>query len=93
MSRNQIIRHFDPIEYELSGDFSATVDFDFEAMASDREFIATFSNLHLGAKKMSSFSDGHLSALEEFEIAVARARGVESMVAKDDYEEERATVD
>lgn len=87
ISRGQISRHFDPIEYGYSSDSPATVHFDFEALSSDKEFIATFSNLHLNSKRVVLFSEAHLVALEEFEAGVARARDVEPMAAVKDSEQ------
>ena len=77
ISWGQISTRFDPVEYGLSPRGPAEVRFDFESLAADDEFVATFSNLHLNSKLIALFSDSHLEFLRRFEEGIAKARGLD----------------
>ena len=72
----QISNRFDPVEYSFAPGDAAKVRFDFEALAADDEFVATFSNLHLNSKIIIQFSASHLDYLRQFEAGIAKARGL-----------------
>ena len=72
----QIANRFDPVEYRFTPGDAAKVRFDFEALAADDEFVATFSNLHLNSKIIIQFAASHLHYLRQFEAGIAKARGL-----------------
>lgn len=84
ISRGQISRQFDPVEYGYSTGEPTLVNFDFDALAADDEFVAAFSNLHLNSMRIYSFAEGHLATLIELEIGIERARGLESDMDNED---------
>jgi hypothetical protein len=76
ISWGQISIRFDPVEYGLSPNDAAKVRFDFEALATDDEFVAAFSNLHLNSTRLFRLTDQHLGSLRQFEAGIAKARGL-----------------
>lgn len=77
--RGQVARRFDAVAYGFGIDDEVRVDFDFDAISSDGEFIAAFSNLHLESARVVTFARRHLEALERLEAGIAAARGVAPM--------------
>ena len=82
LSRSQVTGRFDPIAYQFNTDVTdVEVSYDFQALASDPEFIATVSNLQVNSRRIVTFATSHLRDLERLEAAIARARGLEPMPA------------
>lgn len=87
ISRGQISLRFDPVEFGYSSGDSAIVHFDFDALVSDDEFVAAFSNLHLNSMRILSFSESHLESLQQFEAGIARTRGLVPLADKRDEQQ------
>lgn len=83
LSRSQITQLYLPVEYGFRPDDEAQVEFDFDDLSSNPQFIATFANLHLNSRIIVSFVEAHLEMLKQLESEIANARGVEPLVSND----------
>jgi hypothetical protein len=70
--RVPILRRFDPLSYGGQAQDPVEASFDFDALATDHEFINLFSNLQLLSRQAVSFNDGHMRRIEELRDRLAQ---------------------
>ena len=87
ISRGQISPRFDLVEYGYWPGDQALVNFDFDALAADEEFVAAFSNLNLNSMRIYGLAEGHLDSLIKFEAGIERARGLEPRMDEEDSQQ------